>query len=205
MARRSRRKAGQLRALAAEAGVFLVAAEAEDVLASSVETIAAQFGISQRWALERYVTDHYIGQLAAQLVAASTSYREAADAAEPVTLSAFQSARVLAALGMTVKLAARYAETCQAEALGIIHDGADAIVGIAAAAAGAQPAQQLQIGGRDLVLGRKALNQAIGLLDSGQWHCSCETRHQPGHDCGLRRTLSRDLGFLGSWPAPGSH
>jgi len=198
------KKAGQLRALAAEDGVFLVAAEAEDILASSVEAIAAQFGISERWALERYVTAHYIQQLAAQLAAASRSYREAADAAEPVTLSAFQAARVIGALGMAVKLAAAHAETSQAESLGIIHDGADSIVGIAAAAAGAPPAQQLQVGGSDLVLGRRTLNHAIQLIDSGQWDCNCETRHQPKHDCGLRRTLSGDLRLLGSWPAPGT-
>jgi hypothetical protein len=85
-----------------------------------------------------------------------------------VTLSAFEAARVIAALGMVLKLAAEYAETDRAETLGIIHDGADAIVGIAAAVANAQPAQHLHVGGQDLVLGRKTLNHAIRLIDADE-------------------------------------
>jgi hypothetical protein len=56
-----------------------------------------------------------------------------------VTLSALEAARVIT-LGVAVKLAAEYAETSQAQALGIIHDDTDAIVGLAAAVVSAQPA-----------------------------------------------------------------
>jgi hypothetical protein len=119
-----------------------------------------------------------------------------------VTLTVFEAARVTAALGMVLKLAADHAETNQAEALGIIHDGADAIVGISTAVTAAQPAHQLNVGGQDLVWARKVLNHAISLIDTGEWECSCEPAHGPSRDCALSRTLAGDLRLLGSWPAP---
>lgn len=56
---------------------------------------------------------------------------------------------MITALGVAVKLAAEYAETSQAQALGIFHDDTDAIVGLAAAVVSAQPRERLQADGRD--------------------------------------------------------
>jgi hypothetical protein len=77
-----------------------------------------------------------------------------------VTLSALEAVRVITALGVAVKLAAEYAETSQAQPLGIIHDGNDAIVGLAAAVASAAP-RAAPAGRKGLLLGWTSLNHAL--------------------------------------------
>src|SRR5262249_44624448 len=130
-----RQLAAELRGECALRGVVLVAGEAEEILAAKIRAIANQLGVTERTVLECYLPDNVVHATADVVGEAAATYQQAVDAAEPVTLVVADAGRVIAALGMTMKLATEALQkpTGDADALGVATDCADAVVGIGAA------------------------------------------------------------------------
>jgi hypothetical protein len=129
--------------------------------------------------------------------------RPVPDYAAPVVISAADVGAVVAALGMSLKLAAQELEQEAqfADALGVTTDAADAVVGLGAALRGAVDRDKVSIGGPSLVYARKVLWLTIEHLRDRTWACSCRDRHEVGKSCSLQTMLSRDLGLIGGWPS----
>jgi len=197
-----RERAAQLRDQAALHGITMMPAEAADLLADRLTAVAQQLGISQRWALDRYVTDGFLAILIQTLATHAATYQEAVQAAEPVSLSTTDAGRVLATLGMTLKLAAQHAEQTPADSMAILTDGADTIVTIGAALTASGATAQIELGGQALVWTRGILVQAITLLRTGQWACPCTGTHGPEPTCTLVPALARNLTLAGGWLSP---
>jgi len=200
--KRVRELAAALRDECALRGVVLVAGQAEDLLASQVQVIANQLGITERTALDRYLPDDVVAALADTLGAADATYRDAVATTEPVTLNVADVGRIIAAVGMSMKLATDAMESAsrRTEALGVATDCADAVVGIGAAVRRAAGATRVQITGSTLVYTRKVLLQAIEQIRDGHWTCPCRSQHTPGTACDLQRNLTSDLNLVGGWP-----
>ena len=182
-------------------GVALVAGEAAELLAERLSAVARQLGVTERTALQRYVTEDFVAALAQTLGSHAASFREIAGQAEPVTLDTADAGRVIAALGMAVKLAAGHVEKTQADSLAVITDGADALVHIGVALRVSNGPARIQLGGHALVWTRGVLVQTIELLRSGRWDCSCGP-HKRWPECGLVQSLTSDLGLAGGWLSP---
>jgi len=123
-----RELAAFLRERTGQEGVKLVAGEAEKILGDRVNALASQLRVTQRTALG-YVSEDNLELLARELGSLAEEYDDAVETAEPVIIKITDAGRVIAALGMAVKLAAEHIEGHQAEAAGIATDGADALVG----------------------------------------------------------------------------
>jgi len=143
-----------------------------------------------------------VAALADTLGAADATYRDAVATTEPVTLNVADLGRIIAAAGMTMKLAtdAMESKPRRADALGVATDCADAVVGIGAALRRAASATRVQIDGPTLVYTRKVLLQAIEQIRDGHWTCPCRSQHTPGTTCDLQRNLINDLNLVGGWP-----
>ncbi|MFG2058535.1 hypothetical protein ACGFI9_31375 [Micromonospora sp. NPDC048930] len=196
----------QLEQAARRQGVVLVPAEAADLLAERIIAVAHQLGVTERTALQTYITPHVIAVMAEVLGEHAATLREMMTEAEPMTLTVPDAGRVLAALGMACKLATEQIGQATADAAGVLTDAADAIVGIGAQlrtnTSGDQP---VTIGGRTLVYSRTVLIRAIEALDRGRWQCPCSEPHSPaGTPCSLIMTLKADLAVVGGWLA-GAH
>jgi hypothetical protein len=191
--------AAALREQAGRHGVTLVAGEADDILAERLSAVATQLGITERTALDRYVTEEFVARLADTIGAQVATYRDAVQDTEPVSITLTDVGRIVAALGMVVKLAVAHAEHTRADAAGITHDGADAMVGVGAAIVRAAGSSHVDIGGQTLVWIRGVLVRAIGLLREGRWQCPCRSPHPSGADCELRARLISDLNLVGGW------
>jgi hypothetical protein len=187
-----------LRDEAAERGLTLVAGEAENLLADRVAAVAGTLRVTERTALDTYLTEENVAGIATTLATQAASYRSAVQATEPISLSVAETGRVIAALGMAIKLAAEHAEATGADASGVAHDGADAVVGIGAVIAKAGRAPRVEVGGQMLVWTRGVLVRTIELLRAGRWRCPCRTPHPPGERCVLT-TLIGDLNLVGGW------
>ncbi len=198
-----RQLAAELRDECAVRGVVLVAGEAEEILAVKIRDIARQLGVTERTALDRYLPDEVVHALADTVGKAGATYRQAVDAVEPVALDVADVGRVIAALGMTMKLATDALEkpTGRADALGVATDSADAVVGIGVAIRNTGDDQHVRIGGPTLVYTRKVLHRAIELIRDGTWTCPCRSRHTPGATCNLQENLINDLNLVGGWDA----
>ena len=129
-----------------------------------------------------------------------------ANAAAPVTLPVTQAARVIAALGMAIKLAidAQQHQRAPTEAFAVTTDAADAVVGLGTAMRTLDHDQPVVISGPTLVYSRKVLHRTIELIHEGTWTCPCRSRHIPGGTCDLQRNLANDLHLIGGWTG-GSH
>lgn len=202
-AKRFRELAAFLRDRAGQEGVKLVAGEAEKMLADRVTAIASQLRVTQRAALGS-VSEDNLELLAQELGSLAEEYDDAAETAEPVIIKITDAGRVIAALGMTVKLAAEHIEGHQAEAAGIATDGADALVGLGVAMSTASGAGEFRFGGQHLVWTRKVLIRTIELISNGTWACPCEGTHNGMPACSLQRQLTGDLHLVGGW-VPGEH
>jgi hypothetical protein len=194
-----RELAAALRDECALRGVVLVAGLAEDLLASQVQAIANQLGITKRTALDRYMPDDLVGALADTLGAADATYRDAVATTEPVTLTVADLGRVVAAIGMTMKLATDALESKPPPSRRAGR-AADAAVGIGAALRRADGATRVQITGPTLAYTRKVLLQAVGQIRDGHWTCPCRSQHIPGTACEMQRDLTSDLNLVGGWP-----
>jgi hypothetical protein len=197
-----RQLAAALRDECALRGVVLVAGEAEEILTTRVRDIADQLGVTERTALDRYLPYNVVAALAETIGTAGAEYRDAVHATEPITLDVAELGRVIAALGMTMKLATDAMETAaeRTEALGVATDCADAVVGAGAALRGSHGATRVQITGPTLVHTRKVLLRAIEMIREGRWTCPCRSQHTPGKTCDLQRRLISDLNLAGGWP-----
>jgi hypothetical protein len=204
-AKKVRQLAAALRDECALRGVVLVAGQAEELLADRVRDIANQFGITERTALDRYLPDDVVIALADTLGTAGAAYRDAVAATEPVTLTVADLGRVIAAVGMTMKLAtdAMESESHRVQALGMATDCADAIVGTGAALRTVPGVTRVELAGPTLVYTRKVLLQAIEQIRDRHWACPCRSRHTPGTVCDLQRNLTSDLNLVGGWPIDG--
>ncbi|MGH8882074.1 MAG: hypothetical protein ACRD0P_32800, partial [Stackebrandtia sp.] len=80
-------------------------AKQSSFLAVKMHDIAEQLGVSERTALNRYMSDESVSALAESIAAAGATYHQAVDTVEPVILDIPDAGRVVAALGMTMKLA----------------------------------------------------------------------------------------------------
>lgn len=199
-----RQLAAEVRELCALQGVVLVAGEAEELIAARVTALAADLGITHRTFLDSYLQPTIlIPAIAAAVIQANSMRRAAAEAVEPVTLDAKAVGRVIASLGMVMKLAVDQAQVPakMTAALGVATDGSDAIVGIGVALHQAQPQQILTVGGPTLVYARRVLNRAIELIGEGTWKCPCQEHHDATGRCRLQHSLAADLGALGGWAA----
>jgi hypothetical protein len=196
--RRFKELAGLLSEQAGLRGVTFVAGEAEELLGSRVSAVAAQLGITERTALASYISEETIPVLAEAIGSQAAQYRAATAQAEPVSLGVTQAGRVIAALGMTVKLAAGHAGETQADSLGIITDAADAIVCLGAELGASGPSGHADLGGHELVLARSVLVRSMDLLRAGRWRCSCGP-HYASSQCRLVAGLTSDLTLIGGW------
>jgi hypothetical protein len=196
--KRFRELAGFLRERVGREGVKLVGGEAERILADRVAAIATQLGVTPRTALG-YVSEDSLEVLARELGSLAEEYDDAAQTAEPVTVKITDAGRVVAALGMAVKLAAEHIEGHRADAAGIAADGADALVGLGVAMSTAKGAGEFRFGGQHLVWTRKVLVRTIELISDGTWVCPCEGPHDGVPTCRLRRQLTGDLHLVGGW------
>jgi hypothetical protein len=206
------RKTKRVRALAVELrercalhGMTLVDGEAEDILAARIGALARQLRVTERTVMDSYLPEGFIPELARAVAAVNEEYQDVASDAGPVTLSAAEAGHVIAALGMTTKLAvaALGLPEGRTEALGVATDTADAIVGIGALLRGAE-GQPIQVGGSTLVYTRKVLRQTIELIRDGTWICPCRSRHTRGASCDLQRNLASDLSLVGGWASGGA-
>lgn len=193
--------AADLRERCAEKGVTLMGAEAEDVLAAQIDALSKQLGIKPRAFLDTYLQPGLIDNLAAALAEANAVHVEVADTAESINLSSAEAGRVVAALGMVMKIATNRVEDPQsrADALGISTDGADAIVGVGVALRGAGPGQNVTVSGSAAMYTRKVLGRMIDLLTNGTWTCACGTTHDREHACRTVNALVADLQVVGGW------
>ncbi|MFI6162976.1 hypothetical protein ACIA59_23875 [Micromonospora haikouensis] len=183
-------------------GVVFAPAEAADLLAERVACTAAQLGVTERTALQSYITPHNISLLAKVLGEHAATYRDVMAEAEPVTITVPDAGRVIAALGMVCKLATGQIEKDPADAAGLLTDAADAIVGIGAEIRTSKRDEPVTINGRTLVYSRSVLTRAIGRLTTGIWECPCGEPHRPGGSpCTLVQELTADLNVVGGWLA----
>ena len=196
-----RQLATELREACALRGVTLVVGEAEDILADKISAIARQIGVTERTIIDNYMPVGMISELAQAVAAVNDEYQDAAQSTEPVTLGASEAGRVIAALGMTMKLATQALQLpgSRSETLGVATDLADAVVGMGVAIESTGEGQPVQVGGSTLVYTRKVLRQTIDLLGDGTWVCPCPSRHVPDATCELQRTLAGDLHLIGGW------
>lgn len=201
--RRFRELAAFLREQAGQRGVVLVAGEAEIVLADRVTAIAARLRVTDRTALG-YVSEDGLALLAQELGSLAEQYSDATESAEPVTINSADVGRVVAAIGMAIKLAAGHTEDHQADATGIATDGSDALVGLGAAMSAANSGGEIRLGGQHLVWTRKVLLRTIELIGDGTWACPCGGPHTAASACSLQRQLTGDLHLVGGW-VPGDH
>jgi hypothetical protein len=197
--KRFRELANVLRERADRLGVAMMPGEATELLASQISAVASQLGISERWALDRYVTEDFLDGIAQTIASQAVSYRETVSATEPVRILAPNTGRVIASLGMVLKLAAEHADETKTESMSIVTDSADALVSLGAVIRAADGAPEIEFGGEALVWTRSTLVKAIGLLRSGQWRCPCKGSHGSQSTCTLIPTLSRDLNLVGGW------
>lgn len=198
-----RELATELRDRCALADVHLVAGEAEEIVVKHVQAIAAQLGLAERTVLTRYMGEAAMDSLVTVVASSNAVHVEAASTAAPVVIGAADVGAVVAALGMSLKLAAQELEheVQFADALGVTTDAADAIVGLGAALRGAPDRDKIAIGGPSLVYARKVLWLTIDHLRDRTWACSCRDRHEVGKSCSLQKMLARDLGLIGGWPS----
>jgi hypothetical protein len=124
-----------------------------------------------------YVSEDNLELLAQQLGSLAGEYDDAAETTELVIILSTDAGRVVAALGMAVKLAAEHIEGHQADALGITTDGADALVGLGVAMSAVKGASEFRFGGQHLVRTQKVLVRTIELIGDGTWACPCEGPH----------------------------
>lgn len=199
--RRFRELAGFLRERAGQEGVKFVAGEAEKLLAEQVAAVAGRLRVTPRTALERYLTEESLELLAQHLGSLAESYHDAVDTTAPITIETANAGRVIAGLGLALKLAAEHVEGDQADAIGIATDCADAMVGIGAAIRAAGGSARLQFGGQTLVWTRTVLLRTIDLIRDGRWTCPCPGPHKTGSTCPLQRDLTGDLHLVGGWLA----
>ena len=199
--KRFRQLAAELREQCALRGVVLVAGESEEILAVKVDEIARHLGVTERTAMDRYLTDQVVHELAQGIGTAGATYQEAVGTTEPIEISIADTGRVIAALGMTMKLAtdALSQPHGPAEALGVATDSADAVVGIGAAIRNTHPGADVLVGGPTLVYAREVLQRTIELIRDETWACPCRSRHAPNETCELQRNLTADLNLLGGW------
>jgi hypothetical protein len=61
-------------------GVTLVAGEAEDILATRIQQIANDIGVTERTVVDRYLRPEHIPALAQSIGQANTAYKDAAQA-----------------------------------------------------------------------------------------------------------------------------
>lgn len=191
-----------LRDQAALHGITMMPAEAIALLADRISAVANQAGVTQRWALDRYINDDLITMLTQTLAAQAATYREAASATEPVTIDIATAGHLIASLGMVLKIAAEHIDQTQADSIGIITDGADALVSLGAAIRATEGASQLDFGGQALTWTRRILVHATELLRTRQWTCPCPGDHGPAPTCTLVPALARDLNLIGGWLSP---
>jgi hypothetical protein len=191
----------ELRDACTERGVHLLAGEADEIVAERIAAMAQTLGVTTQTVLNRYVLEDFIPTLTEVLVNAEAQNRSAVDSVEPVTLDVAEAGRVLASLGMTLKLAVEAMETGRdrTSALGITTDIADAVVGIGVAVHNRDQAQPVMVAGPTLVYTRKVLNQGIEFLRDGSWKCPCRDRHVRGIACITQLGLERDLNLVGGW------
>jgi hypothetical protein len=194
---------GPLRAPTTKEDAANVADEARNVVAFVVESADTGLGVYERWVVDHHVTDKHMSYSALHEIPGAAPDRRAADAAELMTLTAYDAASVTVALGAVVEHAADYVETYKTEALAVIHNGAEAIVGIAPALA-TGPDQLVQISSQVLAWAGEALIAAIGLIDAGEWVCGCRTRHGPDRNCPYVNSLRSELRTLESCRRPGA-
>jgi hypothetical protein len=154
--------------------------------------------------LDNCVTGDFLVKFARSLARHAEKYDQAFSEIEPVGLTIAETARVLAATGMALKLAAGHVELTMAESMTILTDGADFIVGIGAAMSAVDGSGQVELGGQILVWIRSILVRTIDLLRSGRWTCPCEGTHGQNPTCTLVPVLARDLSMVGGWPSPGA-
>lgn len=183
-------------------GVHLLAGEADRIVSDHIAAVAQTLGVTTRTVLDRYVLENFIPTLADQVAATGSEYKGAVDTVEPVVLGVAETGRVLAALGMTLKLAVDALQDTHDsdDALSVATDTADAVVGIGAAIHNHDPAHPVEIGGRALVYTRRVINKGVELIRDGSWRCPCRDSHMPGVACRTVRQLEGDLNLVGGWP-----
>jgi len=191
--------AARLREEAALRGVTLVAGEVEDILADRVAAVATMLGVSERTALTTYLPEHAIVALAETLGTLNTQYTEATTDPEPVAVDVANLGRVVAALGMALKLAVDHAGKTEADAFGIATDCADALVGLGAQLRAADGARQVTVRGPALAYTRRVLVATVEHVRDGRWACPCRSQHGPGRVCTVQKNLTSDLGLVGGW------
>lgn len=175
--------------------VTFFAGQVERFLADRIAFLAQQMGITERSVLDQYLTEDHVTEYAKAISRQLNEANAAADEAPPVKLDHRSAARVSAAHGMAVRLAAEHLEDDQADAIGIVNDAADTVValGSAVARAGESP---IEFGGIELTVACKVINQVVDKIQRGQWQCHCPQAHDDQPVCPTAEMMIRDLALL---------
>jgi hypothetical protein len=197
-----RDRAVELRQALADGGVPVSHAEAVEMILGQVETIARNLGVTERTAVENYVTGPVMEALVRACLAAGAEHAQALYTADTLTLSITDAGHVTVALGVIIKLVAQVLDERphDADALGIATDAADAVVGVGHALR-SPTADTVTLEGAHAVYARRVLTQAIEHLRSSSWTCPGH-RHTPGTDCDVTDALVQDLHRVGGWISP---
>ncbi len=150
-------------------GVTFVAGKAEAILQQRVSDMANQFGVTERTIKDRYLTTAFIQSLADAIARADREYGRAVANVEPLLLGAADVGRVVAALGLVLKLATNVFEidAQRVNVLGIATDASDAVVGMGLRYVRSPQTGESKLTGRAQVHARKVLQQAISSLREG--------------------------------------
>ena len=178
--------------------------DALQVIVGVIAKTATNLGVTERTVVDRYMTEQHLGAIAMATARANATALDAIHGADTLTIPRFSVARVVAAIGMCLKLAvaaASWANTDQAGALGVATDAADAVTGLGAALAADDGSESVTLSGPTAVYARRVITATVNNLHSATWECACGSPHTTAR-CSLQRSLIKDLALVNGWVAP---
>jgi hypothetical protein len=166
---------------------------AQRLVASKVEEIAGQLGVTTRTVLDSYLTDDTVRTMAKAVARQMKGLTAALDETPAIMISTGDGLMLLAAFGVCGSLALRNLE--HPNAMIVLKDATDSTFHIAVSLAESD-AQETEIGGLGLSVARKVLAMVVGSLREQVWGCGCAPTHARTDDCELLLRLAADLAAL---------
>ena len=203
--KRIRALADQLRERCADLGTALMPDDALQVIAGVISQTATNLGVTERTVVDRYMTEQHLDAIARATAKANATTLDAIRGADTLTIPRFSVARVVAAIGMCLKLAVAEASagnaTSETGALGVATDAADAVTGLGAALAADDGSESVTLSGPTAVYARRVITATVNNLRSANWECACGSPHTSDR-CSLQRSLIKDLALVNGWVEP---
>jgi hypothetical protein len=191
-----RRLAQQLRDGCQRRGVVLPDGAAEHILADRIHTVAELLRVTERHAMQTYVTDETIEQIVDLCVQAKAERDLEVELSSPMLLPIPQAARVIAGLGMAI--AAATTSPDHSTATTAIRESSDALTQIALALSRAGDAGAALIEAATAVTARAELTRFAEHLADQTWTIP-DHDHLPDRDARIRRirqAVLHDIGYL---------